>query len=235
MALPEGRAMNMQSLPTLPTIAPVLTSQQHGMLDYGLGALLVLLPFLGGFADAGAAAWIPTLVGFALIGLGLVTDYELSAVRIVPLRVHLLVDLGAGVILLLSPFLFAFASVVWLPHVLAGFAEIGAALTTRPAPDDAAATSPLSLAAGPRDTQDKPSSDGPVTADQRPRSTVHSGQAENAAQLRRAIDSGATGDKVAVEDPAASPLGTDDEAGAPPGHVRREKPRAETKKPRGGT
>ncbi len=37
-----------------------------------------------------------------------------------------------------------------------------------------------------------------------------------AAQLRRDIDSGATGDKVAVLDPAASPLGTDAEAGAGP-------------------
>jgi hypothetical protein len=37
------------------------------------------------------------------------------------------------------------------------------------------------------------------------------------AQLRQDIDSGATGDKVPVLDPATSPLGTDDEAaGAPP-------------------
>ncbi|MFL6799149.1 MAG: hypothetical protein ACJ8F3_17250 [Xanthobacteraceae bacterium] len=34
-----------------------------------------------------------------------------------------------------------------------------------------------------------------------------------AAQLRHDIDSGRTGDKVPVEDPAAAPLGTDDEAG----------------------
>jgi hypothetical protein len=35
----------------------------------------------------------------------------------------------------------------------------------------------------------------------------------NAAQLRSAIDSGHTGDKVAGSDPAAAPLGTDAEAG----------------------
>jgi hypothetical protein len=39
----------------------------------------------------------------------------------------------------------------------------------------------------------------------------------NAQQLRHAIDSGRTGDKVAFPDPAAAPLGTDDEAaGTPP-------------------
>ena len=34
-------------------------------------------------------------------------------------------------------------------------------------------------------------------------------------RLRAAIDRGETGDKVAVDDPAASPLGTDDEAAQP--------------------
>lgn len=36
------------------------------------------------------------------------------------------------------------------------------------------------------------------------------------AQLRQDIDSGRTGGKVAAPDPAASPLGTDDEAGGAP-------------------
>lgn len=36
------------------------------------------------------------------------------------------------------------------------------------------------------------------------------------AQLKADIDSGATGDKVAVFDPGLSPLGTDDEAGGTP-------------------
>ncbi len=38
----------------------------------------------------------------------------------------------------------------------------------------------------------------------------------NADQLRAAIDSGKTGDKVAFPDPAAAPLGTDAEAGGAP-------------------
>ncbi|MFE0757426.1 hypothetical protein ACFW16_25935 [Inquilinus sp. NPDC058860] len=40
---------------------------------------------------------------------------------------------------------------------------------------------------------------------------------ESAEQLRRDIDRGLTGDKIPVQDPAAAPLGTDDEAaGMPP-------------------
>jgi hypothetical protein len=39
----------------------------------------------------------------------------------------------------------------------------------------------------------------------------------NTEQLRNAIDTGKTGEKVAFPDPAAAPLGTDDEAaGTPP-------------------
>jgi hypothetical protein len=42
-------------------------------------------------------------------------------------------------------------------------------------------------------------------------------KAKNADQLRDAIDRGKAGDKVAYPDPAAAPLGTDDEAaGTPP-------------------
>lgn len=43
----------------------------------------------------------------------------------------------------------------------------------------------------------------------------------SASRLREAIDSGGTADKVPFPDPAAAPLGTDDEAaGTPPGATR---------------
>jgi hypothetical protein len=45
----------------------------------------------------------------------------------------------------------------------------------------------------------------------------HGGRPGNPDRLRAAIDSGATGDKVDFPDPAAAPLGADDEAaGFPP-------------------
>ncbi|MBV9064756.1 MAG: hypothetical protein JO004_03170 [Methylobacteriaceae bacterium] len=50
-----------------------------------------------------------------------------------------------------------------------------------------------------------------------------------AAQLRRDIDSGKTGDKVAASDPSAAPLGTDEEAGGvtTPGQALEKARRAE--------
>jgi hypothetical protein len=52
-------------------------------------------------------------------------------------------------------------------------------------------------------------------------------------QLRRDIDSGRTGDKVAFPDPAAAPLGTDEEAaGTPiPAHAAAAARRIETARP----
>ncbi|WP_406856293.1 hypothetical protein ABEG18_01285 [Alsobacter sp. KACC 23698] len=48
--------------------------------------------------------------------------------------------------------------------------------------------------------------------------------APTTSQVRHAIDSGQTGDKVAVSDPAAAPLGADDEAaGRPPSAAERAK------------
>jgi hypothetical protein len=50
----------------------------------------------------------------------------------------------------------------------------------------------------------------PTEIEPRPRPLP--GPVTNASQLKHAIDSGATGDKVAVFDPSSTPLGTDAEA-----------------------
>jgi hypothetical protein len=64
---------------------------------------------------------------------------------------------------------------------------------------------------------DMPRHDDPTELEPRPRPAPDDGPRATVAQLRQDIDSGATGDKVPVLDPAASPLGTDAEAaGAPP-------------------
>ncbi|WP_203330332.1 SPW repeat domain-containing protein [Rhodovastum atsumiense] len=188
----------------------------HGMLDYALGILLLASPYLFGFADGGAAEWVPTLVGIVIIVQSLMTDYELGIARILPMPVHLGMDAVAGVFLAASPWLFGFAEQVWLPHLLLGLVAAGIAATTRIVPDDRAADStPLVRMASMAETLGKPPADHPRSSDLRPATALHAGKAENADQLRRAIDSGATRDKVAVVDPAAAPLGTDAESGAP--------------------
>ena len=107
----------------------------HGMADYLIGALLVLAPWLFGFADGGAETWVPVVLGAGVVLYSLLTDYELGLVRRIPMRVHLGLDLAGGAVLAASPWVFGFADRVWLPHLILGLLEIGAALTTRTTPD----------------------------------------------------------------------------------------------------
>ena len=100
------------------------------MLDYGVGLLLILAPYLLGFANGGAAQWVPMLIGIAIIGMSLVTNYELSVAKLVPMPIHLAADIGSGLLLLASPWLFGFASQVLWPHVIVGLVEIGTAMMT---------------------------------------------------------------------------------------------------------
>lgn len=114
-----------------------LPTRVHGALDYLMGALLIVSPWLFGFADDGdAARWIPVVLGAGAILYSLFTDYELGAVRKVPMPTHLLLDLGSGLLLAASPWLFGFDDRVWVPHLVLGLLEVGAALITKRVPGD---------------------------------------------------------------------------------------------------
>ena len=114
-----------------------ISTRTHGVLDYVVGALLIVVPYILGFADGTAAQWVPQLLGLVAIGGALMTDYELGVVRVIPLPVHLMIDIGSGALLALSPWLFGFSDRVFWPHLLVGIMEIGAGLTTRTLPEDA--------------------------------------------------------------------------------------------------
>ena len=111
-----------------------ISTRTHGVIDYLMGALLIVAPYLLGFADGTAAQWIPQIVGAALIGASLLTDYELGIIRTIPMPIHLGLDVAAGLLLVVSPWLFGFADYVWLPHVIFGLAEIGTGLMTHTVP-----------------------------------------------------------------------------------------------------
>ncbi|MDB5615582.1 MAG: hypothetical protein JWQ22_3235 [Devosia sp.] len=108
----------------------MIPTRVHGILDYVVGAILILAPYLLGFADGTAAQWVPMVLGVAAIAYSLVTEYELSLAKLLPLWVHLGLDIASGVLLAASPWLFGFADRIWWPHVLFGAIEIIVPLLT---------------------------------------------------------------------------------------------------------
>jgi SPW repeat len=79
---------------------------------------------------------VPVVLGIGLIAYSLVTNYELGVWKVAPMAVHNLIDIVAGTLLAVSPWLFGFAdhtANVWLPHVVVGLAAIFLGLTTKQA------------------------------------------------------------------------------------------------------
>lgn len=107
-----------------------ISTKAHGILDYLMCAVLIASPWIFGFAAGGYETWIPVIVGASGILYSLFTDYEYSASRKIPMITHLWIDGFAGGFLAASPWIFGFADYVYLPHLILGLAEIGAALCT---------------------------------------------------------------------------------------------------------
>ena len=112
----------------------VISTRVHGMMDYLVGVLLIGAPWLFDFDRGGAETWVPVVLGAGAILYSLFTNYELGMVRRIPVPTHLMLDLGSGLLLAVSPWLFGFADRVWVPHVVFGLIEIGTALMTRRVP-----------------------------------------------------------------------------------------------------
>ena len=103
-------------------------------MDYLSGVLFIASPWLFGFNDGGAAQWIPMLVGFSVLLMSLFTEYELGVKKGIKMATHLNTDVIVGIFLAASPWLFGFADVVYLPHLIFGLIEAGAGLITERVP-----------------------------------------------------------------------------------------------------
>ena len=110
----------------------------HAVLDYVVAVALILAPTIFMFEEVGGAAVIiPRVLGVGLILYSLFTRYELGLVKVIGMPVHLIFDVLASVVLILSPFLFGFsdeAPNAWLPHIVVGVAVILVVLCSKSQP-----------------------------------------------------------------------------------------------------
>jgi hypothetical protein len=101
-----------------------MTSRVHGILDYLVALLLIVAPYLFGFANGGPEQIVPQALGAMIILLSLLTAYEVSLVKLIPYRVHLMIDAVQALFLLVSPWLLGYADRIWWPHVLVAVVEM---------------------------------------------------------------------------------------------------------------
>ena len=100
----------------------ILSPRIHSLLDYGAALGLIGAPWLLGFSAQGAlAAWLSTGAGVGLICYSLITNYpSYSAVKILPLKAHLTLDVIAGLVFIAAPFVFGFTGIVQLYYIAQG-------------------------------------------------------------------------------------------------------------------
>lgn len=132
-----------------------IPTKVHGMLDYVTGTLMSTSPlYLKGLKKdsdmtqgvnenismdqmatmvkkAQPRQIIPMAMGTAASVYSLFTNYELGAVKKIPMRVHLALDALSGAFMAAAPWIFGFYKKSWVPFVAMGVFEIGAALFTQ--------------------------------------------------------------------------------------------------------
>ena len=73
-----------------------VSTRTHGIIDYITGPTLLAAPKIFRIEDGPVSSASPRLTGAGATAYSLLTDYELGAVKAVPMRVHLALDAVGG-------------------------------------------------------------------------------------------------------------------------------------------
>jgi hypothetical protein len=109
----------------------LIDTKTHGYLDYIMGIFLIASPSLFSLDMKEMQSYFFYASGATVLVYSLLTDYEAGLIKIIPMKIHLILDILSGVLLASSPWLFDFCHIVYGPHLVLGLIEIAAALVTR--------------------------------------------------------------------------------------------------------
>lgn len=129
-----------------------IPTRVHGVLDYLAGGLLMAVPWLLRVEDQGWQVRLPEALGAGVVAYSLLTDYELGAVKMIPMPMHLGLDAMNGVLLAASPWLFRFDRRTRVPFLTPGLFEVAVASMseTTPCADQPSSARRLRYEGGPR-------------------------------------------------------------------------------------
>jgi hypothetical protein len=111
-------------------IKRVVPMDVHSVLDYSNGVLTGAGSF---FANTTAGCTASIALGASVIGVSLVTDYKLSALKLVPIEVHEAIDYVWSASAIAAPFVFGYWKkdpIVAISHVFSGVCTLLGSLFT---------------------------------------------------------------------------------------------------------
>lgn len=100
----------------------MLSLKTHNVLDYVVGATLVACPYIFGFSDVDIARNVFLTLGLGLIGYSMITKYYYSVLKIIPVGLHMGLDVVSGAALILAPFVLGYNDVLSGGQLLVHFA-----------------------------------------------------------------------------------------------------------------
>jgi hypothetical protein len=111
----------------------LLSLDAHAMVEPLLVIVFIAAPWIFGFSDVDDAKTISIVIG-VLVGLtSMATKWRYSLVKLVPIRMHMMADIGLSAVWIVSPFVFGFSDngAATRFMIIAGLLELGATLMTR--------------------------------------------------------------------------------------------------------
>ena len=118
-----------------------ITSFTHGLVDYAGAFVLLTIPAIANFqATSALAYWLSMGAGITLLIYSLLTDYTLSLKKLIPLKIHLILDALASATFLIVPFIFGFEGLIQLFFLANGVLVLLAVLLTDYRPIDRASS-----------------------------------------------------------------------------------------------
>jgi hypothetical protein len=107
----------------------------HNVIDYVGGVVLCMCPWVFGFADLDSARNIFLVLGVGLIFYSLLTNYRYSVAKVIPLGVHMALDVVAGIFLMLAPSIWGYRPLLtggqYALHFILGLGLIALVAMTR--------------------------------------------------------------------------------------------------------
>ncbi|PWE29886.1 hypothetical protein DDZ14_16805 [Maritimibacter sp. 55A14] len=116
-----------------------VTKTIHAWLDYPVALALMGLPFLLGLGGSNPLALnISPIVGVTALLLTVFTDHHLGVIRVLPYKLHLVVDFAVGVLFLILPIALGFSGLDAAYYWLNGAAVVTVIGLSKPETDMAA-------------------------------------------------------------------------------------------------